>query len=306
MKNFNILQIIFFFFLTMSLPLFAKESKKNAGMEAIQNYFTQVESLKKEEKWEEIISLGEKAFSYAEQENVITNEQKFELVDQLASTYFRLGLFAQGKEKAKALLSLGNTILQDEFLVNSLYKFSAIARGEANITKNKQQQKELFAQAREFAQRALEICEISCANNAPLKAKVSFNAGAAIADDPEGDYAKAVPIYQEAIKIFTDANLNDYRQRTLIRLGKLYLLLKNFDKSLEILEKLKSEDFEIRTKMHFEYSQAQVLFAKDRHEEALKIAQKGLKTAKKLLAKVDISRFHQLITNIENASQKDK
>jgi len=251
-----------------------------AGSLPLQADIPQFDSLKKEEKWEQIVALGEGALL-----GTIGPQEEFAIRDQLVSSYFRLGEFAQAKKHAESLLILGQILNQPELVADSLYKFSAALRGEQQ-----------FNDARKFAKDALELCLASCPTNDALKAKILFNAGAAECDDLNGDCAKGIAMYQEAITLFTAVKDEDYRQRTLIRLGKAYLLTGNIQESRKIIEELERLQSEERTKMHFYYLKAQVLIAEDLHAEAKHAALEGKEIATRLHAKADIQRFEQLLT----------
>lgn len=251
-----------------------------AGSLPLQADIPQFDSLKKEEKWEQIVALGEGALL-----GTISHQDEFAILDQLVSSYFRLGEFAQAKKHAESLLILAPLLNQPELVADSLYKFSAALRGEQH-----------FNDARKFAKEALELCIASCPTNDALKAKILFNAGAAECDDLNGDCAKGIAMYQEAIPLFTAVKDEDYQQRTLIRLGKAYLLTGNISECRQIIEEFKSPQPEERTKMHFYYLKAQLLIAENLIDLAEIAAIEGKEIATRLHAKADIQRFEQLLT----------
>lgn len=290
-----------FYLLIGTLSAYEDTLTKQAQMEtkAINQYFAQLESLKKEEKWEKITYLGEEALSNGKKDFSLTKELEFAIVDQLVSTYFRLGNFAKAKNHAESLVTIGLSLNQPERIADSLYKFSAAIRGEADSKSHPEEQKQLFNDARKFVHQALEVCHSSCPANASLKAKILFNAGAAECDDPSGNYAYGITMYQEALKLFTALGEEDYRQRTLLRLGKAHLLQGDLTKSQQVIEEFQHLQPELRTQMHLYYLQAQVLKAENLTKEAAQIAIEGLAIAIQLNAKADIHRFEQLIHSLE-------
>lgn len=128
-----------------------------------------------------------------------------------------------------------------------------------------------------------------------LKAKVLFNAGAAECDDPDGDLMLGIASYQEALKIFANAEETDYQYRTQLRLGKALLLCNDVRNAAEVVEQMKKCPLEERTLMHWHYLQAQVLIKQDRANEALASIHTGINMAKRLTAQADLRRFEILL-----------
>ncbi len=262
----------------------------------VSHYFAELETLKSAERWEEIISLGEDALTEGRKESCMTPEQEFAIIDQLVSTYFRLGNFEKAKQRAKFLLVIGSTLRdQPALVVDSLYKCSAAIRGEAGSISHPEQRRKLFVDARRFARHALELCNASCSTHDALKARVLFNAGAAECDDLEGDYSAGISMYEKALILFTALKEEDYQQRTLLRLGKAYLLQGDIHKSRQIVETFQYLEPEQRTRMHFYYLKAQLLMVEGLCEEAEQVARDGMEMAIKLHAQADAHRFEQLI-----------
>lgn len=262
------------------------------------SYFFQIESLKKNEQWEEIVRLGENAQEKCNQLKDLKKE--FEIADQLVSTYYRLGNFEKAKEKANCLLNIGNELGIPELIIDAFYKTSAAIRGQAGDAADVNLQKQLFIEAKNLANAALKLCDEQCHANKGLKAKVLFNAGAAECDDPTGNLSEGVKMYNESIIYFKDLKEEDYRQRTLIRLGKAYLLQGNIKASREIIEEMKVTDMQVRTKMHLFYLDAQVLKEEGNIHRALKRAKEGKEMGIQLHASADVNRFDQLIQLLEN------
>lgn len=301
MKNKRLISLSFFlllnspFLLTADHPchLLMHDDERD-----ISAYFNQIEQLKKEEQWHAIIFLGEKAILACQRQGEIKKE--FDVLDQLVSTYFRLGAFTQAQDKAKCLIALGEVLNDHELTINCLYKFSAVLRGEAgSIGSDKLKAQKLYNESRKYIHLALELCEQACPHHEALKARVLFNAGAVEADDPDGVLTQAIASYQEALKLFTSLNELDYQQRTLIRLGKAYLLQNDLTSSREVIDQLKKMQFDKRTEMHFLYLEAQVLAAKHRLEEALNQAGKAKEIALDLHAQADLRRIEELIQLIK-------
>jgi tetratricopeptide (TPR) repeat protein len=266
--------------------------------EPVSYCFKQIEILKKEERWEEIISLCETLLQFEEQD-LFSTKERFLLLDQMVSTYFRLGLFEKAREKAEDLIQLGEKSGDPECVVDSLYKFSAALRGQAGDESDAKRQEEKFEQAKRYAELALQLCSITCPSNLSLRAKVLFNFGAALCDNPEGSYDQAIPMYEEAMQIFSRTGEEDYRQRTMIRLAKAYLLQKDWERCSGLIERLETASLEKRTHMHFYYIKAQLLLAQGQIIDAITAVQKGRELAVILQARADLARFEKLMLIIE-------
>lgn len=261
-------------------------------------YFASLNSLIKEENWEEIITLGEKALQIAE---IIEDEEtEFKILDTLVSIYFRLGDFIEAKIKAERLVLLGISIDNSELVVESLYKLSAVIRAEANnYSAFPDVQQNYFAEAKVYANMALEMCP----NNQFLKAKVLFNLGAAIADNPMDNQAEALSVFNEALDLFEQLREEDYRLRTMIRLGKVYLSMNDLSSAQAIVDQLQWSFLDGRTKMHFLYLGAQVSAAAGNWTEACDKAKEGRMMAIILHAKADLERFDAFIKDCQDCMQ---
>jgi phosphatidylethanolamine-binding protein (PEBP) family uncharacterized protein len=252
--------------------------------------------LKKEERWQEIVQEGEKAASHFR--DVGEYENEFFVLDELVSHYSRLGKYAIASEKCRRLGEIALILKHNTAIIDSLFKLSVSLRGIADESKNKAQQKLLFAEATRYGELALERCRRDCPSEYQLLGKTLYNIGAANADDPEGDVAKAITYYKEALEIF-NANVEmDYARRTEIRLGKAYLLLGKLYQTKEIIEKLEKEPLEKRTYMHWLYLKAQLATREGKNKEAIELSEKGRGLALNLNAKAEKRRFEELLDKL--------
>jgi len=252
--------------------------------------------LKKEERWQEIVTEGEKAAAYFREKGEYENE--FYLTDELVTHYFRLGEFAKACEKSKRLGELAEILNHNKAIIDSLYKLSGAIRGLAGEAKEKSQEKSLFAEARRYGELALDLCRKACPNEHALIARVLFNIGAANSDDPDGDVLKAFTCYKEALEIFKIHPDEDYAIKTEIRLGKACLLLGQIGKARQIVDKLKKEFLEPRTSMHLMYLEAQVAMKEGKKSKAIEVAEKGKALALNLTAKADCKRFDEILKDL--------
>ena len=163
--------------------------------------------------------------------------------------------------------------------MHGLYLLSAVARAEGD-----------FEKAKTIALEALLLSQDE------LRAKVLFNLGAAEADDdPKGDLIVAQKSFEEALLL--SVCLED-RQRTTIRLGKVYLLQGNIAEAKSLLGKILPEIQNKRIAMHAEYLSAQVEKALGDIEKARQMAQEALIKAAELGAAKDAERIKEFVQNL--------
>lgn len=194
-------------------------------------------------------------------------EAAAEIHGQLASSYFYQGDYENAKKHA--LLS------KEKEPLHSLYLLSAVARAEGD-----------FLLAKSLALEALPFAA------GELKAKILFNLGAACADDPEGDLAEALQCYQEALSLF-ECPLD--RQRTLIRLSKVFLLQGQIEEAERLIQFAPSND---RIAVHAGYLKAQIKQAQGNPDEARRIASEALDQALSLGAKQDAKRIQEFLEKL--------
>lgn len=263
--------------------------------DSVEYFFASEETLKTNAQWEDIIKLGEEALAICHQKGEL--ETEFKILNTLVSVYFRLGLFSEAKLKAERLMVLGYLINKSEFVIESLYKISAALRGEAgSLNSHPVFQQLYFCEAQRLAKLALEGYEAYFCSNSFLKAKVLFNLGASFADNPHADVKAALPYFNEALQIFERLEKEDDRQRTLIRLGKVYLLLNEISEVRKIVNSLMTHSMENRTRLHYLFLEAQLLWMEGNHEEAINKAIEGRGLAIKLNAKADLERLQAFLT----------
>ena len=162
--------------------------------------------------------------------------------------------------------------------------------------------------AQQAYQRAVDICEQAASlyskmglSNLNLKGKIYFNLGAAHADNPQGNLERAKSCYTLALDCYKKTHSPDDVLRTTLRLGKVYLLQNEYDLCQRMLDEARPFISSERLAMQADYLEAQLKFALDKTEEALKITRTGLERAKALDAKEDEMRLNALLQKIENA-----
>lgn len=231
-------------------------------------YFYAFENLRAEEKWPEIVSLGEKHL----QEGAPALET-MQIHAHLASSYFYLGNYIQAESHARACYEAGCREGERPFQARGLYLLSACARARKE-----------FEAARAIARLALPLCD-----ETELKAKVFFNLGAAIADDPEcKDLSQAEEAYASALDLFQCEN--DI-QRCKIRLGKVLFLTGKKEEAGQIVDSILPEIGQERVLMHALYLKAQI---ENRSGEAIR----ALGIAEKLGAEKDAERIRAFLESL--------
>lgn len=258
-------------FALLTLPLASEEA-----------YFTRFEALAKAEKWEEIIAEGREALAIAVTENSLYNEAK--ICAQLTSSSFYLGDYAQALLYANRCHELSESFTDPSLYLRALYLESAVYRAQKD-----------FDRAVEVAEGALRLYQDKELDNPQLLAKIYFNLGAAHADNPSGNLNEAVHCYSTALEC---APTPDDQIRTSIRLGKVYLLQKDFAHSQEIITQVRPQITNERLAMHADYLEAQLKAAMNETEAAILIANRGLAHAINLGAKEDESRLLILLKSL--------
>lgn len=234
--------------------------------------FQEFPQLRDQEAWEEIVVSGEKALESASKEEAV------QIHGHLASSYFYQGNFAEAALHAALCYEIACELEDLDQEVHGLYLLSAVARAEGE-----------FIEAKTIALEALPL------SRGEWKAKVLFNLGAAEMDDPQGNLSAAQIYLDEAMTLF---ECSDDRQRTAIRLAKIYLMLGKAEKGREILDEIIPEIQSKRILMHAEYLAAQIERAQGNKEEARTLAQKALIKAKDLQAKKDEMRIEEFCESL--------
>mgnify|MGYP003413587208 FL=1 len=197
--------------------------------DVIENYYINFDILAKSEKWQEIISQGTIALEAAKNANRPHDEAK--ICAQLTSTAFYLGDYTEALMYASHCHELSKEFEDAALFIRALYLESAIYRALASKNVGEQAQQAYYLRAVEIAEEAFLIYSKSDIKDINLKGKIYFNLGAAHADNPHGDLETAVNCYFIALECFNSVKANDDVIRISIRLGKVYLLQKNYDLS---------------------------------------------------------------------------
>lgn len=267
------------------------------AIDIINKYFEAFEGLSKSEKWDEIIFQGEIALDAAKKANRTQDEAK--ICAQLTSTAFYLGNYNQALMYANRVHELSEEFVDPSFLLRALYLESAVYRALAVKCTEEQAQDASYLRAIEIGEEAVSIYAKMEVENINLKGKIYFNLGAAHADNPKGNLKKAVDCYAIAVECFKSVNAHDDMIRTSLRLGKIHLLQKHYDLCQQTLDEVRPLISSQRLSMHADYLEAQLKFATNDSENAVKIATNGLEKAKILGAKEDELRLKSLLQNIE-------
>lgn len=265
--------------------------------DVVKSYFSNFDFLFESENWKEIVYQGEKALEAAKRSSIKSDEAK--ICAQLTSAYFYLGDYIQARSYAMRCHELSTDFTDKTLFLRALYLESAVYRALASKQSDEQAQQAYFLRAVEIAEEALSLYLQDEMKNIKLLGKIYFNLGAAHSDNSKGDLSKAVECYDSSLECFKSVEENDDVIRTSIRLGKVYLLQKQFEASQKIIDEIRSEIKSERLAMHLEYLEAQLKFALNETRSALEIAERGLSRAKTLGAKEDELRLTALIKTIE-------
>lgn len=272
---------------------------KSSDCEVIVKYFDNFEALAKGEKWKEILSQGTVALEAAQKADRKRDEAKINA--QLTSTSFYLGDYQQAIQYAKRCHELAEEFEEPSLFLRALYLESAVYRALAPKIGDEEKEQAYYALAVKIAQDALDTYNRRNVDDSNLMGKILFNLGAAHADNPKGNLKDAVYCYSSAFDYFEMAHAEDDMIRTQIRLGKVCLLQGHFDMAQNAVDEARLKISNERLTMHADYLEAQIKFALNEFDTALKIATAGIDRAIKLGAKEDEARLRALIEKIEKA-----
>ena len=259
----------------------------------IARYFEQFETLSQAEDWDAIIALGINAIESTQQARRPKDEAK--ICAQLTTTLFNKGQYAQALPYAQQCGELFQTLQDQPMIIRSLYLKSAIARGLAQKEVTESSQQAMFICAIAQAEQAETQYKSNHINNVNLLGKIHFNLGAAHADNPKGDLEKAATSYEKALECFKKENATYDIIRVSIRLGKVYLLNKNYTASQEVIDKVRPQITGERLAMQTDYLEAKLKLAVKDLDGATRVARNGLARAEKLGAKEDESRLQNIL-----------
>jgi 8-oxo-dGTP diphosphatase len=258
----------------------------------LKEFENKFETLAKAEKWDEIVLLGGSALEAAKQLDKPQEEAK--ICARLTSTCFYQGNYTQALEYAKRSHELCEAFEEPTLFLRALYLESAVYRALAGKNSEEDLEQSLFAQAVKVAEKAAQLFLKNGVNDPGLKGKIYFNLGAAHADNPKGDLDTAVNCYLIALACYQDKGATHDLCRTNIRLGKVYLLQKNYAACQEIIDKTRPHITSKRITMQVHYLDAQLKYALKDYSAAQLLIEEGLKLAEMLGAKEDHSRFCSL------------
>lgn len=271
----------------------AIEHKPPVYIPEIAQFQFNFKTLKKNEDWNEIISQGTLALHAARISG--TEQEEAKICAKLASTAFYQGDYLKALEYANRCHELSETFEDLSLFIRALYLESAVHRALANKKIDEADQDESYSVAIKIAQQAALFYEMHAVNDPSLQGKIYFNLGAAHADNPRGDLSQALAHYSLALHSFKTANAVDDWIRTKVRLGKVYLLQKNYRTAESLIEEVRLEKLNERIGMQVDYLEAQLKFVMGETSSAIEIAKQGLDRAEKLGAKEDKRRFASLL-----------
>ena len=264
----------------------------------IEAYFANFQNLAKSEKWEQIVSEAVIAMEAAKRADRPEDEAK--ICAQLTLTFFYLGDYTQSFLYADHCRELSEKLTDPSLHIRALYLESAVYRIFASKSDQELVQQASYLRAVKLCEEANLIYSEKNVDNTNLQGKIYLNLGAAYADNPKGDLEAAVDWYSKAIACFKQVQATDDIIRTNIRLGKVYLLQKNYDLCQEIIDEVRPLVSNKRLEVHVDYLEAQLKAATHDTENAIQIARAGLALAQDLKAKEDTLRLKSLLQALEN------
>ena len=144
-----------------------------------------------------------------------------------------------------------------------------------------------YFHAVKIAEAAARFYEIKASDNHNLRGKIYFNWRAAHAENPKGDLSQARAGYSSALHNFESINAADDVIRTIVGLGKIHLLLKEYSATEDIIHEIRSKVLDVRIVMQVDYLEAQLKCSIGDYSGAIQVAKTDLERAEKLGAKED-------------------
>jgi len=277
-------------------PVGPLESRSALLEDPIGEYFKIEETLVKEEQWEEIIQKSKAPL--AEAIKINRHSAAANIYFQRTSAFFKLGKYIEARENALCCDKLMQSIENPILVIQALYLKSAVYRALASKELEPKAKQEMFLQAVEIAESACQIYTEKSVENENLLGKVFFNLGAAHADNPHGDLQEAEHCYQNALKFFKNSGSFEEEVRTNVRLGKIYLIKKDYSFLKELIHEARATILPDRLTMHIDYLEAQYLLAIGDCENGERVTKSGLSRAICLRAEEDQLRFNVLLQEI--------
>lgn len=256
-------------------------------------YFRDFAELAKGEKWEEILSQGERALYAAKELKRAQDAAK--ICAQLTSTAFYRGDYELALTYAARCHEMAEVCDDPALFLRALYLESAVYRARAPKQEDAQG---FFLRAVQVAEEAADLYVKKEVHDENLRGKIYFNLGAAHADNSKGNLDKAIDAYLIALDCFTREGALDDTIRTRLRLGKVYLLKKEYATTEQILEKLRPQIGNNRIAMQADYLEAQLKIAQGDFVNGERIAKEGLAKAQLLGANEDQQRFTILLQSL--------
>jgi tetratricopeptide (TPR) repeat protein len=311
-------KITFYLILFLTSPLFAGAinwpssnyltipiAEEESAPIIIDRYFTQYPTLKKNERWREIIRLGHKAIKAATE--LLHHEAEAQIALQLSTSFYYLGTYSKSLEQAQKASKIANEYSYERLIIKSLCQISANHRAFAHLTQNAEEIQKHFLLSQSKALEALEVYKEKTIKDPFLNAKVFYNIAAIEADFPQwGNQNKAHQYYKKAIVIFKILSTTEELNRSYIRLARFYHQQNNPKEAQNILNRIRSKLKHHRTLIHFELLQAEIHSSQNKIEPALDTAQHALKHAKRLHARQEIIRIQSLIAEIKKNQESSE
>lgn len=190
--------------LACTFPFFASERTENNIKD-----FPKLQELKKSEKWEDIIKIGQIAL-----ERQTTTIQEFMIRDALIYAYLMLEQYEKAAEMAEELIAFGKKTNEPIKTIRCLCKYSSTL---LNISEKLPP--DVFQMAANFAERALSCLDEEKIEDPHLKAMALFGLGAALCRNSK-NHEKAISSLNQALKIFEAENCTKQCQKVLLFLEK--------------------------------------------------------------------------------------
>lgn len=240
----------------------------------LKNYFTHIESLKKEKNWIYIIELGEKAIEAAMMINRYTD--RIQIHVHLAWAYFYCDDHLKVLQHTKACQRLA-FFLEDILLVHCFYlesiAYFALAKNESSSAK----QKDFFITAQEKALEALEIYDRKNLFDPILRGNILFHLGVLTKNHLDNSLETVLRYYSEALELFKQAqDVEEDPSPSNYEAAKAQVIQVHIEM---INRQMNSEELDEPDIKSLEHVKAQIMLVMEGNYPILKIAKEALKSS---------------------------
>ncbi len=231
----------------------------------------------------------------------LTEKEKAKLHVRLSSIYCYLGKYEKAKDHALEGKEIAKEASLQKLLARNTSLLSASYRGLAIEASTPEEMRTLFDLAKQTGEEALEIAN-QILDHPYLKAKVLSVVATAYSDDPQADTRKAIEYFQKALPFFEENSPDQHR--TLIRIARAQLRLKEYNRAWKTLSPLFSRPLVKRIRIQLDIVCAEICMKENNMQQAMIYAKNALSRAEKMNLTADVKLLRGWLVEIEEKRSK--